>query len=267
MKIKGLTVSKIVFCILLLSTTVATAQIPSTRQRNGLNGPVSRVQYVTREFTWENDRWQTSRTYRHEHRYDQSGRCLTEIWDPGPGWDDMGLALPLATGKPSSTQEFMQPNSKTVWRFDHKGRLWRYEKYAISETGPSLSNWQQFTYNNQGWVQVFTFWANWGWSPDQTEPYPPKRLRLQHDQAGHIIGWVYLDDPDHYCTMTYDRNGRPLKREETFSEEGVFIKSWQGYDRYNNWTVCTETKVQRTNDEDDPESRTEYRRSISYDTQ
>ena len=258
--------------LVVLAAGVAHAQVPSVLRRSGLNGPVRTIQLELRDYRWERSRWDGGEEpVRDVVRYDREGRCLTTQLDPGSGWRSYGLPLPPATAAPYRQYELVRPirngmGWKTVWKFDDKGRLGRFEAYGVYEYGPVLSDWQEYSYDSTGRVEQLTYWGNWGRSPGQTEPYPPVRLKYWFDEAGRIGGWVDMDKPNMRSTLTYDREGRVIKQVDEYTDVTTYVttQAWGGYDQHANWTVHTITQSWRTEDGDEPQSQTLIRRSITY---
>lgn len=254
----------IVCAAVTLTVSIANAQIPSARQRMGYNGPVRSVRFEVQDFSWDDPRWEVRGEPVHAAvRYDRDGRCLTVHLDPGSGWRPYGFPLPPLTAAPSQRYEILRkPDGrwKTVWLFDKQGRLERFEAYGVYESGPSLANWQQYSYDSQGRVEELTYWADWGRSPNQTEPYPPKRLKYWFDSAGRIGGWTNVNEPGSRATLSYDEKGRIVQQVEEDVDSNityVSTQTWDGYDRHDNWTLHTYTWTWRTTDEgDEPQSRT-----------
>ncbi|HKR10715.1 MAG TPA: hypothetical protein VJT15_01565 [Pyrinomonadaceae bacterium] len=205
-------------------------------------------------------------------RYDRQGRCLTPHIDPGSGWRQYGLPLPPLMAAPSQRYETVRKRAngtgwKTVWLFDKAGRLERFEAYALYEHGPSLANWHQYSYDSQGRVEELTYWADWGRHPNQTEPYPPVRLKYWFDSAGRIGGWTKGNDPKSRSSLTYDEKGLLVKQvDEDVDGNITYIttQTWEGYDQQSNWTVHTFTQTWRTKDGDEPHDKTVTRRSLKY---
>ncbi len=253
---------------------VTHAQVPSVRSRMGLNGSVRTIRQEFQQYRWESSKWETSGDPRYDLiHYDRYGRCLTSDLDPGSGWRPFGLPLPPATAAKAGRYELVRkPRNgmgwKTVWQFDDQGRLGRFEAYALYEHGPSLSSWQQFTYDSEGRVAELTYWANWGWSPHQTEPYPPIRLTYWFDSDGRIGGWARADNPKDRSTLTYDTKGRVVKQVDESADGDVVTRvttqTWDGYDQHGNWTVRTITEASRDEDGDEPNHKDVIRRSIRY---
>ncbi len=248
---------------------VTNAQVPSVLRRMGLNGPVRKIRVEFQEYHWEDSKWgPTGDTLHHVIRYDREGRCLTSHIDPGSGWRAYGLSLPPATASASRRYELFRKRDgkktwKTVWYFDNEGRLARFEAYGIYDDRAALSNWHHYTYDSQGRVVEMTYWADWGWSPMQTEPYPPVRVKYWFDDAGRIGGWTEGGNRDSRSSLTYDKQGRLVKQVEE-TEDYVTTDTWDGYDEHGNWTLHTNTRSWRTEDGDEPEHKTVVRRSITY---
>jgi hypothetical protein len=236
----------------------------------GLNGPVRKVQVEFNEYRWEASRWEPSGDPIHDVMdFDRNGRCLTPHIDPGSGWRQDGVALAPANARAFREYEIVRKATrqrmgwKSVWKFDKEGRLGRFEAYALYESGPSLSNWQQYSYDSQGRVEQLTYWANWGWGPKQTEPYPPVQIKYWFDSAGRIGGWAEVGNPVSRSILTYDQQGRLVKA--VYEEElHVITKTWDGYDQQGNWTVETTTQAWREEDGDEPFRKEVRRRSITY---
>lgn len=255
-----------------LAIGVTNAQIPSELTRMGFNGPVRTVWLEIHEYSWEDSQWEGREPIHGVTRFDRHGRCLTSHVDPGSGWRPYGVPHPPARGAASQTYEIVRQVGrdmgwKTVWRFDKEGRLERFEAYAIYESGPSLSNWQQYSYDSQGRVATMTYWADWGRHPNQTEPYPPVRLKYWFDDAGRIGGWSNLDKPGSKVTLTYNEKGQVLKTvDERVDGNIIYVDTYDfdGYDQQGNWTVQTVTRLWRTDDGDDHRSKTVLRRSLTY---
>lgn len=247
---------------------VANAQIPSQLTRMGFNGPVRTVKRELHEYRWENSQWDPGEPLHDVMRFDRKGRCLTRHIDPGSGWRSYGVALPPATTTDGPRRyEVLNKRRtwKTVWLFDQKGRLARFEAYAIyKDGGPSIANWQHYSYDSQGRVEELIYWGSWGWSPGQTEPYPPIRLRYWFDSAGRIGGWARADDPKRRSTLTYDSEGRLVKQVDEDPDSYLTTRTWDGYDKHGNWTVHTTIEAWRTDGEDEPLSKRVERRSIIY---
>ena len=248
---------------------VTTAQIPSVLRRMGLNGPVRTIHLELNEYHWEDPGWDPRGDTLHDViRYDSNGRCLTPHIDPNSGWRAYGLPLPPATASASRRYEVFRKRDgkktwKTVWYFDKEGRLARWEAYALDEDRASLSNWHHYTYDSQGRVAEMTYWANWGWSPEQTEPYSPVRVKYWFDDAGRIGGWTEGGNRNSRSSLTYDKQGRLVKQVEE-TEDYVAMDTFDGYDEHGNWTVHTNTQMVRTEDGDEPQSKSVVRRSITY---
>ena len=253
--------------LLTLASGVANAQIPSQLTRMGFNGPVRTVKVELQDYRWENSRWDPGEPLYDVVRYDRKGRCLTRHIDPGSGWRPYGVSLPPATA--DGPRRYEIPNKsgtwKTVWQFDQKGRLERFEAYAVyKDRPPAIANWEHYSYDAQGRIEEFTYWGDWGWSPGQTEPYPPIRLRYSFDSAGRIAGWARVDEPTRRSTLTYDGKGRLVKQVDEGPDGNITTYTWDGYDEQGNWTVRTVIEAWRTEDGDDPQSKSVIRRSISY---
>lgn len=256
-----------------LAVGVANAQIPSERTRMGLNGPVRIIRREYQEYRWENSQWDPiGDPIRDLVRYDRRGRCLTPHINPGSGWRAYGVPLPPATATRSRRYEIVRKLSsdmswKTVWQFDTEGRLGRFEEYAKYQDGWVPSNWHHYSYDSRGRVRELTYWGDWGWSPGQTEPYPPVRVKYWLDDAGRIGGWADSNDPKSRSTLTYDRKGRLLKEVEEKADGNityVTTQTWDGYDQHGNWTVHTMTVAWRTEDGEEPHTKSMFRRSITY---
>ena len=259
-----------IVALVIIAIEVTNAQIPSVLRRQGFNGPVRTVHREFRQYSWENSRWDPSGDpILDVIRYDRNGRCLTSHIDPGSGWRPYGVPLPPATGAPSRRYELVRKRNgsigwKTVWHFDDKGRLGRFEAFALYEHGPTLSKWEQYSYDSQGRVEAMTYWADWGWSPGQTEPYPPVRLKYWFDSAGRIGGWTEVDNPKRRTSLTYDDQGRVVKLVDENEDGYITTETRAEYDQHGNWTVQTTTTSWRTDDEDEPQSQSVLRRSITY---
>src|SRR5215510_9317006 len=206
-----------IVALVILAIGIAHAQIPSVRQRMGLNGPVRNIRERFQEYYWRDSRWDPGDPTHHVIRYDRNGGCLTWYLERS-AWHAYGLPLPPATAAPSSQQTLFKllpgeskPTWKTVWKFDLEGRLQRWESYAIHANGPSISNWQEYIYDSKGRVEALKYWADWGRSPGQTEPYPPEKTIYQFDDSGRIAGW-FEPDQESRTTLTYDNQGRLIKQ-------------------------------------------------------
>ncbi len=260
--------------VLALAIGIANAQAPSVLRRDGLNGPVRAIRLEFQDYDWEDSRWKPSgELLSHVERYDRNGRRLTSNIDPGSGWRAYGLPLPPATAPRSGRYEIVRKRGrsgmgwKTVWLFDQERRLERFESWALYESGPALATWQQFSYDSQGRVETLTYWADWGRGPNQTEPYPPVLVKYWFDDEGRIGGWTESGNRNSRSTLTYDNAGRVVKLfEEQFDGNITYLttETRDGYDRHGNWTVRTYTQAWRTEDGDDPNSQTVFRRSITY---
>ena len=256
--------------LIILAIGVANAQIPSVRQRMGLNGPVREIRERYQEYWWDDSRVELRDPKHSVTRYSRTGRCLTWYLEPGSGWRGFGLPLPPATATPSSQQTRFRllsgeskPSWKTVWKFDAEGRLQRWESYSLMyEDGPSLSNWQEYSYDSQGRVHQLTYWANWGRAPDQTEPYPPKKTFYSFDDAGRIAE-ASMPDYESRLTFTYDSKGRLIKQVEE-TELQVSTQTWAGYDEHGNWTLYAVTEASSREDGVEPSRRSVMRRKITY---
>ena len=274
MKILGLfTLPVLSICVVMIAFRVTNGQIPSELIRMGLNGRVRTIKLEIRTYNWEDSRWESAGDpVNGLTRYNRNGRCLTPHIDPGSGWRPYGVPLPPVTASRSHRYEIVRkPRNgmgwKTVWQFDNEGRLGRFEAYGLYESGPVLSNWQQYSYNSQGRVTEFTYWADWGWSPRQTEPYPPVRIKYWFDDAGRIGRWTDLDNPENRSTLSYDAKGRLVKQVDEKQDGNVTYVTtltWDGYDQQGNWTVQTRTEMWRTEDGEDPHGQTVIRRSLTY---
>lgn len=253
----------------------AAAQVPSDARREGLYGPVREVRRTVLSYNWEDDRWADGLLPAHGGlRFDRSGRRVDRQLEHYVGWTPVGAPLPPATANGPGRYEVVRPPRdggmgwKTVWLFDALGRLERFESYAIYEHGPELSNWEQFAYDDLGRVCESASWADWGRSPEQTEPYPPIRKRYLFDDAGRIAGWFDPGEPRSRAAVTYDGAGRATKLvEETWDPGIIYVltTAWRRYDAYGNWGECARTEAWRTDEGDDPQSRIVERRTISYD--
>lgn len=268
--LRALTFSILSLCVV---TGVTNAQIPSDLKRMGFDGPVRTVKWEEERYRWDDSRWESVGDPAHKlYRYDRNGRSLTWHIDPGPGWRAYGMPLSPATATGSRRYELVGKPSrglgwKTVWQFDQEGRLGRYESFAVYESGPDLSDWEQYSYDSQGRVETFTYWRNLGWSPNQTEPYPPIRVKYWFDNAGRIGGWTNLDNAKSFSTLTYDSKGRLVKQIEEKPDGNItYVRTyvWDSYDHHGNWTVQTFTETWRTEEGDEPQSQTVTRRSIKY---
>ncbi|HEU4506768.1 MAG TPA: hypothetical protein VFR78_00925 [Pyrinomonadaceae bacterium] len=259
----------VVAILLTVAGGVANAQIPSQRTRMGFNGPVRTVKVELQDYTWENSGWDPGEPLYDVIRYDRNGRCLTRQFDPGSGWRPYGEAVRPPTANGPRRYEVLNKSRtwKTVWQFDKQGRLERFEEYALYKDGrpPALAHWEHYSYDSQGRIEEFTFWGDWGWSPGQTEPYPPIRLRYSFDSAGRIAGWFTVDEPIWWrSTLTYDNKGRLVKQIDELPDGKITTHAWEGYDEYGNWTVHTMINAWRTDNVDDPQSKSVVRRSITY---
>ena len=265
-------------CVIAVLVTAAIgvtiAQIPSEMRRTGFNGEVRIVRLEIKEYSWEDSQWKSwGDPIRGVTLYDRDGRCLSPSIDPGSGWRPYGVPLPPASAAGSQRYEIDRKSGgkvtwRTVWQFDQEGRLERFEAYGINENGPSLSHWEQYTYDEQGRVAERTYWYDWGWSPNQTEPYPPIKLKYWFDTAGRIGGWSSSKDPRSRVTLTYDKKGRLIKHvDEQADGNIVYLTTYalSGYDRQGNWTAQTITKAWRTDEGDDLHTKTVLRRSITYE--
>lgn len=259
-----------VVVFLILTAGGAQAQIPSQLRRTGLNGPVRTIRSEFQQYSGENSQWESRGDVLHDvTRYDRNGRCLTSDIDPGSGWRAYGFPTPPASAPGPHRYELVRPlrtrmGWKTVWHFDDQDRLERFEAFALYPHGAVLSNWQHYTYDSQGRVVQLTYWADWGWSPSQTKPYPPIHLKYWFDDDGRIAGWSRADDPTERSTLTYDEKGRLVKQVDEDADGNIRTQTWDAYDEFGNWIVRTNTHSWRRDDGDEPQSREAIRRTITY---
>jgi hypothetical protein len=252
---------------LILAAEVATAQVPSEMKRMGLNGPVRTIRERYQVYSPGDTRWDPGDPMYKVERFDRNGNCLTFHLDPGSGWQAHGLPLSPATAAPLQRYEIVKKSfsgSKwmTVWKFDEKGRLGRFECHSVGNDGPSLGNWQEYSYDSEGRVTEMTYWANWGRRPGQTEPHPPKRVKYWFDHAGRIGGFTEMDY-DARFTLTYDNQGRVVKLVME-TDDSLSTRTWLAYDQHGNWTLQGTSEARVSDGRVDTWQRSIISREITY---